>query len=57
MTRHEKFARRYAQHAAAVLSSIARTAAAGRSRNPARIAAARAQHYRLMADVLSRLGT
>jgi hypothetical protein len=49
MKRKEKFRRKYRQFASSVLSSIGRCGAAGRSHDPARIAAAQAEHVKLMA--------
>ena len=51
MSRREKFARKYGNDAGRVLSSIASVARAGRSRDRAKIAAARAEHYALMASL------
>jgi hypothetical protein len=51
MTRKQAFERRYKGNASAVLSSIARVGAAGRSGDPAKIEAERDRHRRLMASL------
>ena len=51
MPRTTKFQRKYGAFGALVLSSIARTGAAGRSGDPCRIAHARERHAALMAYV------
>jgi hypothetical protein len=49
MTRKEKYIRRYGRHADAILASIASVGGAGRSKDPSKIAAARARHHALKA--------
>ena len=51
MSRKQAYERRYCKNAADVLSSLAKVAAAGRSRNAARIEAERIRHYQLMASL------
>jgi hypothetical protein len=55
MSRIEKYQREYGEFSGDVLSSIARTGAAGRSGDPRRIAHARKRHAELMAYVRAAL--
>jgi hypothetical protein len=55
--RVQKYARKYRELASTVLSSIARVAVAGRSRDPARIDAAREEHKDVMKSVHTSLSS